>query len=257
MKSNKLFTIILLLSFMLLMSCSKDDGNPAEPGAGNNTGNTNNSGQPMPSIAQSGDGVLATISYEFSTVPGFPAAALTMGFAQFGNGVDAGNVSVNSNSLGKTSQGSTTFYISPSPSNPTQTLTGVNFDGSNHNWQVGGSGNVSQFNGSVSSPTNFSVSSPANNASVSKANGINVSWNNSSASSRVLVVLAPVDNSGSYYSSDVNDSGSHTIASADLSGFSGQCMLQVVKYTYNSASSGGKTYYLVAEIVKSLTITLN
>lgn len=257
MKSYRLFITILLLSFTLLMSCSKDDSNPTEPGDGENNGNTNNSGQPIPTVAQSGDGVLATISYEFQTAPGFPAATLTMGFAQFGNGVEGGNVSVNSNSLGKASQNGTTFYISPSPSNPTQSLTGVNFDGSNHNWQVSGSGNVSQINGSVSSPTNFTVSSPASNTTISKSSGITVNWNNTSANSQVLIVLAPINNSGSYYSAETNDNGNYTIASGDLSSFSGECLLQVVKFNYNTASSGGKTYYLIAEIVKSVTITVN
>ena len=257
MNINKLLLASILLSFFLLMSCSSDDSNPTEPDNGTPQQNSNPSGQPLPSMAQGGDGILATISYEFQSAPGFPAVGLKMGFAQFGSGVDGGTVSVNSNSLGKTTASGTTFYISPSPSNPTQTLTGISFDGSNHSWQVSGSGDVAQMSGSVVSPTNFSVSSPANNASVNKANGINVAWSNSSASSRILVVLAAIDNSGNYYYADIDDTGSYTIPASDIGGFSGQCMLQVVKYNYNSVSAGGKTYYLVSEIVKSVTVTVN
>lgn len=257
MKSKKLLFPIIFLSFFFLFACSEED-NPTEPNdTGNGNATTNNSGQPIPSMAQSGDGVLATISYEFQTAAGFPPVGIIMGFAQFGGGIDAGNVTVNGNALGKTTQSGTTFYVTPSPSNPTQSLSGVNFDGSNHNWEVSGSGDVPQISGSVASPTNFSVSSPANNSTVSKANGVNVNWNNTSSNSRVLVVLAQLDNSGNYYSADVDDNGSHTIAAADISGFSGQSMLQVVKYNYASASAGGKTYYMVSEIVKSVTITVN
>jgi len=45
MKSYRLSITILLLSFTLLMSCSKDDSNPTEPDNGENNGNSNNSGQ--------------------------------------------------------------------------------------------------------------------------------------------------------------------------------------------------------------------
>ncbi len=257
MKSYKLFSTIFLLSFFLLISCSSDDGNPTEPSGGDNQGTTNLSGQPLPGVATSADGVLATINYEFQAIPGFPAVALTMGFAQFGGGVDAGTVMVNSNSLGKTSQGGTTFYISPSPTNPTESLNGISFNGSNHSWQVSGAGDVPQFSGSVVSPSSFTLSAPANNAAVSKANGVNISWNNTNGNTKVLIVLVSVSNSGQYYSTEVNDNGSFTIPSSEISSFSGECLLQVVKYNYNSANAGGKTYYMISEIVKSVTITLN
>ena len=259
MRLRKFAPFLLLFTILFLASCSEEDSptEPTDTGNGSGQGTTNNSGQPIPSMAQSGDGVLATISYEFQTVPGLPSASISMGFAQFGSGIDGGDVSVNGNSLGKTSQSGTTFYITPSPSNPTQSLSGVSFDGSNHSWQVSGNGDVPQVNGSVASPNSFSVSGPANNASITKSNGVDVSWTNTSANSRVLVVLVDIDNSGNYYAADVDDNGNHTIASGDISSFSGECMLQVVKYNYNTASAGGKTYYLISEIVKSTTITLN
>ncbi|MCZ7604018.1 MAG: hypothetical protein QY331_06490 [Melioribacteraceae bacterium] len=258
MKLSKIVLIMMLFSMFLLISCNKEDGSPTEPEDGGGSGNTNASGQPMPDFGGNSDGVLATINYEFQTMPGFPAAQLSMAFAQFGTGIDGGNVSVNGNSLGKTSQGSTTFYMTPSPSNPTQTLTGVSFDGSNHNWQVSGNGSVPQMSGGVQSPSNFSLTGPANNATVSKSGGINITWSNASNNSNVLVVLAALDNSGSYYAAEgLSDNGSYTIPAGDISGISGQAMLQVVKYNYAPVSAGGKTYYAVAEVVKSVTITVN
>lgn len=258
MKLSKIVLIMMLISVVLLTSCSKDDENPTEPDNGGTQGNTNNSGQPMPAFADNSAGVMATISYEFEAAPGLPAVQLSLAFAQFENGTDAGNVSVNNNALGKTSQGGTTFYIVPSPTNPTQTLSGVSFDGSNHSWTVSGAGSVPQLNGSVASPSNFSVSSPANNSSVNKAGDLTVNWTNTSANSRVLIVLAALDNSGQYYAEeDLNDSGSFTIPSSELSSFSGDAMLQVVKYNYSSVNSGGSDYYIISEIVKSITIKIN
>lgn len=260
MKASKIIFFLILVTALFLTSCKEDSSNPTEPenGNGGTSGTSNPSGQPVPNMAGDSDGVLATINYEFETMPGFPAAALNMAFAQFGQGVDGGSVSVNSNTVGKTSQGGTTFYISPSPSNPTATLNGVNFDGSNHNWSVSGNGEVPAINGSVASPRNFSLTVPANNASVSKSGDLTITWNNSSSSSKVLVVLAAINNSGQYYAAEeLNDTGSFTIAASDMSGFSGDCMLQVVKYNYSSVSAGGKNYYLISEIVKSVTLKVN
>lgn len=256
MKVQKIFIFLLMFSILFLASCSKDE-NPTEPGDGGTQGTTNKSGQPMPAFANDAAGVMATINYEFQTAPGFPAANISLAFAQFGDGADAGNVSVNGNAIGKTTQSSTTFYVVPSPSSPTQTLSGVNFNGSNHSWQVSGGNGIPSMNGSVNSPSNFSLSSPANNASVNKSSGLNVTWTNTS-SSRVLVLLAAINSSNQYYAKDdLDDNGSFTIPSSELSSFSGDAMLQVVKYNYSGVSAGGSDYYVISEIVKSVTVKIN
>lgn len=258
MKLYRTMFLLVVFAALLLTSCNKDDSNPVEPNGNGGGSNTNPSGQPIPAISGSSDGVMATISYEMETLPGFPAAAISLGFAQFGQGVDAGNVTVNGNTLGKTTQGGSTFYITPSPSNPTQMLTGVSFDGSNHSWQVSGGNGIQAINGSVQSPRSFTVSNPTNNATVSKASGINVNWNNSSSSSRVLIVLAPLNNSNQYYTAeDLADNGNFTIPAGDINNFSGDAMLQVVKYNYSDVSTGGKNYYIISEVVKSVMIKIN
>lgn len=256
MRLQKIPILLLLFSTLFLASCSKDEDSPTEPGE--TSGTTNKSGQPMPTFGEDAAGVMATISYEYQVSPSLPAATLKLAFAQFGSGVEGGNVSVNGNALGKTTQSNTTFYIVPSPDNPTQQLSGVEFNGSNHSWQVSGSGSVPQLSGNVSSPSSFSLSSPANNSTVSKSNDLNIKWTNTSANSRVLIVLAAMNSSNQYYAAeDLNDSGSFTISSSDLSGFSGDAMLQVVKYNYSGVSVGGDDYYIISEIVKSVTIAIN
>ncbi len=259
MKSLKLFYTLLIAVLIGLSSCSKDESNPVDPTNPGGTGLSGNaSGQPIPGAAANADGVMATISYEFQAVPGVPAVGLTMGFAQFGTGIDGGDVSVNGNTLGKTAASGSTFYMSPSATNPTQSLTGVSFDGSSHNWNVTGGNGIPQFSGSVPSPRPFNLTAPANNATVSKANGINVTWDNPTSNSKALVLLASTTNSSQVYvADDLADNGSHTIPASSLTNISGSALLQVVKYTYNNASAGGKNYYMISEIVKSVTVTVN
>ncbi len=259
MKSIKLFYTLLIVALIGLSSCSKDENNPVNSnnnGGGNSLSNP--SGQPIPGLAGNADGVLVTIGYEIQTAPGFPGVSISMGFASFGTGVDAGDVSVNGNTLGKTTESGSTFYLTPSPTNPTQTISGVNFDGSNHNWTVAGGNGIPQFSGSVQSPASFGLTAPANNATVSKASGINVTWNNTSSGAKVLVMLVSTTNSSQVYVvEDIADNGSHTIPASSLTNVSGSALLQVVKYRYNSATAGGKSYYMISEVVNNALITIN
>lgn len=262
MKSNKLIFLLILFTALALTACSGED-NPVTPGDGGGDGggdtsqNTNASGQPTPTFENS-SGLMATISYETETVPGFPSAQLTIAYAQFGSGVNAGNVSVNSNSLGTITQSGNTYYMVPSQSNPTQQLTNVNFNGSAHSWTVAGANGVPALSGEVTSPSNYSLTAPENGATVSSSGGIEVNWNNSGSGSKVLIVLAKVDNSNTYKAyQNLDDSGSYTIPSGDLGDFSGETMLQVVKYNTAAVSQGGSDYHIVSEIVKQAVITVN
>ncbi|GAB4139470.1 MAG: hypothetical protein Fur0015_10330 [Ignavibacteriales bacterium] len=256
---NKIKSLLgLFLIVLLLASCSDKKNNPTEP---DNTNNAiqNKSGQPIPAFEGTNvNGVMATIGYEFATLPTLPPVSLTMGFAQFGDkGVDAGTVMVNESTLGKISQSGSTYYISPSPTNPTGTLDNVYFNGSMHNWTVAGGNGVPALSGGVQSPISFNITAPASNATVSAASGLTVSWNGGS-SAKVLVYLISLSSSGkAVFSQDLSDDGSHTFSASELSGITGQVMIQVVKYHYNEIASGGKSYYAVAEIVKSVNATLN
>lgn len=257
MKSHiKLFLILVLIS-LLSIGCNKEDS-PTDPTNGGNTsGNTNPTGQPIPEIADpDANGIMVTIGYSFSTLPGLPSVDLNMAFASFGDDVDAGQVVVNGNELGKTTNEGSTFYMAPDfINNPTGTLSNVTFNGSQHSWTVSGGNGIPAMQGAVVSPSQFSISSPANNASVSKANGINVSWTGSS-NARVIIVLASESGSDFYYSGELADNGSYTIPASELGSISGSSMLQVVKYHYADVNASGKNYYIISEIVKSNTITV-
>ncbi|RMD98584.1 MAG: hypothetical protein D6814_07240 [Calditrichaeota bacterium] len=254
---RSIFFVLLGLSLAFLVSCSKN--NPTEPsGQEAQQVLSNASGQPIPTVADNVFGVLATINFELQSIPGIPAVGIAMGFAQFGDGLDAGTVSVNAKELGKTTQTGKTIYITPSPSNPTQSLDGLSFDGSEHKWNVSGGNGVSKFSTAVKSPKSFSVTAPTGNATVDKSKGIIVSWNNSSPGSKVLIALVSQNNPEKLYiSENLDDNGSFTIPASKISGMSGQSLLEIVKFNYNLVDSGGKTYAVISEIVKTLTITLN
>lgn len=254
-----LIFILTLSTLAFISACSKDDS-PTEPE--NNGGSneySNPSGQPTPNFASDPNygGLMATINYEFQTLPGFPPANLALAFAQFGEGTDGGDVVVNQNTLGKNQIEGRAFYLVPSLSNPTQVLSNVNFNGSAHSWTVAGVNEISSINGSVSSARTFSLTSPANDAVITASNGINITWNGGT-SSRVLVVLASTSGGNNYVAfEDLDDDGSHTIAANELGEIHGGALLQVVKYNYSSVNAGGKNYYIISEVVRSASITLN
>ncbi|NUN10956.1 MAG: hypothetical protein HUU54_17405 [Ignavibacteriaceae bacterium] len=250
------FIIVLLVSGLTFLGCEKEESNPT--GGGGNNNNTNPSGQPMPSFdtLANYNGTLATIYYS-TTIMGF-SVDQAMAFASFGtNGVDAGTVSVNGNNIPATAAGSSTYYMIPSAANPTQTLSGVNFNGSNHTWSIGGSANVSAFNASVTSVSNFNVTYPVSTTTHSKSSSLAVNWNNGNSNNKVMIVLTGTSGTGTYMSAELSDNGSYTIPSSSLSGFSGQVLMQVVKYRYSVAASGGKSYVLISEVVKQVTFTIN
>lgn len=254
-KFLKTFLVLIVIS-LLAIGCKEED-NPTDPGNGDNNSNSNPTGQPIPEFGDpDGNGLMATIGYSFATMPGLPSVDLNMAFATFGDGVDAGQVEVNGNELGKTTSEGSTFYMAPDfMNNPTATLSGVNFNGSQHSWIVSGGNGIPAMSGSTVSPSQFNITAPANNATVSKGSGIAVNWTGSS-NARVLIVLASQSGSGYYISSELNDSGSYTIPASELGSISGQSLLQVVKYHYADVSASGKNYYIITEIVKSNTITV-
>ncbi|RMH72765.1 MAG: hypothetical protein D6675_03895 [Gemmatimonadetes bacterium] len=252
-----LWVLLLTISLSIFaVGCDSDDG--GGDGGGNNGGTpSNQTGQPLPDLGVTDyGGMMATISYSMN-VGGFPVA-MTMAYATFGDGgVDAGDVSVNSNMLGKMTQDGYTYYMIPDPQNPLQQLTGVNFDGSDHSWTVSGGSGVPSFSGSVSSPSAFNVTQPVANATVNKSAGLQIAWTNTSNDNNVMITLLDMDGDAQYFSPvNLADDGSHTISAGDMSDISGEAMLQVVKYRYNVVDQGGKSYPIIAEIVTSVTVTV-
>ena len=252
----KLKLILLLVITTLFIGCKKDDS-PTSPTGNTNTGG-NQSGQPIPGFTDSAsvNGVMATIAYEVSTIPGMPAVQMVMAFATFGdNGVDAGEVKVNNNVIGKITSSGSTYYMVPNPSNPTQTISNVNFNGSTHNWTVVGGSGIPALTGGVTSPSTFNITSPAANATITKSSGIQVTWNGGT-SSKVMIVLASTTGNGYFTTEELTDNGTYTIPASQLANISRQALLQVVKYRYAEVTSGGKSYFMIAEIVKNITVTI-
>lgn len=253
---KKKLLLIALPLLLMLAGCKKNVDNPTEPEISNSS---NPTGQPMPSFVEQPDynGAMATIQYSMaSPIAGLPSVSMSMAFASFGAGVDAGAVKVNTNILAKLSSGGKTYYISPDPNNPLANVT-LGWGNSDHTWNVAGGSTVPAITGSVKSPSDFSLISPVAGATVTKTNGIQVKWS-SSSSAKVLVQLVSVSQSASVkVYQELADNGSFTIPSSDISGFNGDCLLYVVKYTYASTTASGKIYYMVSEIVKNLTIKVN
>lgn len=252
---KKYFLLVLPLVIALsIVGCNKSD-NPTEPE--NSSGPS--AGQPMPTFENSADygGTLATIQYSMnSPVAGFPAIQTTLVFGILGKGIDGGALTVNNNTIGKLTQGGSTFYIAPNPSNPTQTVSGINFNGSSHNFAVSGAGAIPSFSGTVNSPASFNVTAPVSNATVNKSSNLQVTWGGGSSSKVLVQVINTSDSKVKSYQ-ELNDSGSYSIPAADLASFSGDCMVYVVKYNYNVVTGGGKKYYLISEIVKNVVIKIN
>lgn len=253
---TKITRLLLLMILVLNFSSCKNEDNPTEPNQQSNT--TNPTGQPIPNFANQQDvnGVMAAVRYSQISLVGFPAVETDIAFAMFGNGIDAGSVSVNGTSLGKINQGGKILYMVPDPSNPMQFLS-LSWNGSNHSWNVSGGNGIPSLTGSVKSPNDFSIIQPSANSAVSKANGIQIKWSNTSSTSKILVQITGVNSSQSKFYEELSDNGSYTIPTSDLSSFNGDCMLFVVRYTYNYTTSGGKKYYFVSEIVKSVNIKVN
>lgn len=254
MHMSKLLSILALFLILIFSGCKKSD-TPTEPTTENAS---NPTGQPMPSFSDQQDlgGVMATINYSMaSPIPGLPSVSTSLAFATFGNGIDAGSINVNSNSVGALSQQGKTYYLAPNPSSPL-TQVSLNWNGTNHTWNVAGGNGIPAISGSVKSPIDFTLSSPASSSSITKSGGIQAKWTNAS-SSRVLIQLVSISNSAlvKVYQ-DQPDNGSFTIPSSDLSSFNGDCLLFIVKYNYNIVTVSGKKYVLVSEIVKNIAIKL-
>ena len=251
-----LFYICFLFLPLFITTCNKEDS-PTESTdeqeillAGT---------QPIPDFRNQANfnGLMGAVSYDFSQMGDIPIN-IPMAFAVFGQGVDAGTITVNGNQLIKGMEAGQVYYSAPSPANPTQFPSNLDFNNSVHNWTVSGGSGIPSISGNLTSPSAFSVTSPEPNASVSRSAQLQVRWSNSS-SARVLIILQSQSGSKFYLAQDQPDSGQHIIGTDNLSGFPpGNAILYVIKYTYKGiTASDGKVYVLMAEIVKTSTIILN
>ncbi len=258
MKKSFLFFVTAFLAVSLFfVGCKKDNNNPTD--SNNNTTPTTEPKQPMPTFGGTVDGVVAAI--QFSTTYYGITVEEDMGFATFGNGTDAGAVTVNGKSIAKITSGSTVYYnsfASTDPLNPPTSLD-LNWNGGNHAWSVAGAGNTPVFTIDVTSPTTYTLSNPTATTVAPKTSNLTVTWSGAYGSSldSVMIVLVPMSGSGTTFTATTtNKTGSYSIPSNSLSGFSGDALLEVVKYRYAMKTVSGKTYVGVAEIVNTVTFKI-
>jgi hypothetical protein len=254
---KKLLTQASYLIFAsLIFSCSS-----ATDSGGGNGDESNQSGQPMPSVNNveglEFGGILSTILFEFETVPNFPPVQFAMGYAWFGSGDKAGDVAINEQPLSAESSSGSTWYTSFSQTSPSS-LSNVSFNGSKHSWGITGSGDVPAFDIEVVSPSSFTLISPTS-GEVDKSNGISLSWTGGyfGATDSMLVMVVDLSNSKTVVKQGLPNNGSYLIPAEELSSISGEAMIQVVKYRYNIYTTDRKFYQAIAEIVKQVTVTIN
>ncbi len=252
----RLFLIIAL--FSALWGC---DSSTAPKDDNSSVQEVNQSGQPIPLSSGSSElefgGVMASISFQFQTVPGFPAAEFVMGYAYFNHGSDAGEVKINNQALKSEGSSGSSWYTSFSQTSPSS-LQDVNFNGTQHNWTVSGKGDIPALNASVTSPLKFNLTSPLTGATITKSSGMNITWSGGSAQSAdsMLVMLLDLSNSKTILEQGLPNNGQYTIDSGKLKDFSGDAFLQVVKYRYSITETGNFYYSAVAEIVNQASIII-
>jgi len=262
MKKSFLFFATAFLAVSLFFAgCKKEDSTPTTPP---DTTPTKKTDQPIPEFGGAVDGVVAAIQFSYN-LPGVPAPyniiSMDMGFANFGDGTDAGTVTVNGEAIAKITSGSTIYYnsfASTDPLNPPTSLD-LNWNGSTHAWSVAGAGSTPAFTINVTSPSSFTISNPTSSTVASKTSNLTVTWSGANASSAdsVMIFLLPLSGTGTTFTTTTtNRTGSYTIPSSQLSAISGDAMLEIVKYRYATTTVSSKTYVGVAEIVNTVSFKI-
>jgi len=250
-KSFLFFATAFLAVSLFFVGCKKSNSNPTDQ-TDNTAPTTPSSGQPMPTFSGTVDGFVAAI--QFSATYYGVTVIQDMGFANFGKGTDAGTVTLGGQTISKITSGSTVYYNSYASVPPTSL--DLNWNGSNHSWSVSGAGTTPAFTLDVPSPNAFTLSNPTASTVAPKTSNLTVTWSGAYGSSvdSVMIILVPMSGSGTTFTATTtNKTGSYTIPSSSLSGFSGDTMLELVKYRYAMKTVSGKTYVGVAEIVNTVT----
>lgn len=243
---------------LLIQSCNLLEDNPIN--SGDDPVIEKILSQPLPSFSQvtNLNGIMATIQFSH-TIQQDLKVDYVLGYAQFGSPtVDAGAVLVNGTALPLKKQGSFVYYNSFNPLSPSN-LFGVVFNGSNHSWSVSGKNGIPALAESIESPKSFSLTLPESGKTYQKANGLQVKWDTGNSTSADLFMLFVTQAGGDvtpYSNPSITNNGSFTVPSASLSQFSGEVLVQLVKYRYSVKNVDSKNYVLCAEIVKSVNCNL-
>lgn len=183
---------------------------------------------------------------------------MDIGFAYFETGADAGTVTVNGRPINKKTEGSSVYSTSIYSTNPSSSLD-LYWNRAIHGWNVSGAGNLPGFTLDVSSPTTFIVRTPQALSLISKSSALDVTWTGASAASpdSMMIVLVPVSGGGTTYTATAsNIVGSYSIAASHLSGYSGDVLLEIVKYRYAMKTVNSKTFVGISEIVNTVNFKI-
>ncbi|MGE3801017.1 MAG: hypothetical protein AB7H80_08360 [Candidatus Kapaibacterium sp.] len=243
----------MAISLLLISSC-KDAPNEPTP----QERYANSSGQPLPDISDIDNigGVLGTylIKQNFGI-------SIEQAFAQFGTtGLDAGEVSLNGYPLTQQLVNGSVIYSSSGSSTPTIDIPGVVFDGSDHEFTVVGSSDVPAVTVSVPGANDFLLLKPLLASQINRADGLDIQWTGGSASSdeRMLISISSTasNQTTTFISKDVPNSGSYSFSTADLGNISGTVVLNVAKYRMGTVDVSGKTYVALSEVIFARAISI-
>jgi hypothetical protein len=253
MKSFKITIFALALVSGLVSSCKKDSTTEPTP-----TPTPTPTVNTTPNITGA-DGVLAAVQTKSVqtiggfTIPIYIGTGVGVFWSTPNSYLDAGTISLNSNSLTKGSNNAYSFQ--PGTTNPT----GIDFSANSYNvsWNVSGnSGNgipaISrtitmgfpdidsvQSSATISHSADFTLQCP----SVSNADSVMFFIAGSSAT--LTYTAGPGVNSHTFSASQMGTLGT------------GTCILEIVPYNYTSFTEGGKSIYYINETAVTKMVTVN
>jgi len=251
-KSQENYNSMKKIGFLLVVSvffwaCIKDPLN------NNNNNNNSSSTPPTPNVCPSADGALFAVKSitKQDVGMGFPATTITLGtgvgfFSSNGisgsniNRVSAGTVKLNSTEMDYMGE---TYIATASASDPT----GIDFS-NGVTWDVSGDNGFGAF---THSPTNAfpTVSEITSGDVVSKSSGYTLTCNTVTSADSVLFLVGEVSKTLA------GNATSCTFSSSDLSSVDeGTTFVQIVPYTFSSATVGGKTICFGKEMVQQLSV---
>jgi len=256
MRKLNLLSLALIIGLFFGCSDSSSSGNSGDA-------DLNQSGQPMPTFGADSDadigGVMATrqFNYEIPNSPiALPPIEIKMGFASFANQADAGAVSINNIDIPRNNKMYNTFDFSATTTDFSSLSLDVDFNGSQHSWNVAGKGSIPQINLSVASPSTFSFYSPSEASTVSKSDDLQIGWTKGVNSAQDSMLVLFISGKVTYIKQGLANTGSHTIPASELSNAGSSAIIQVVKYRTNTAIVDEKLYIAVSEIVTIRNIIL-
>ena len=182
--------------------------------------------------------------------PGADPTESVFVFGDFGqNGVDAGTLTVNGDSVAQTVNHN--GIVSYNSSNSAQTFPNLKFDGSTHTVAVSGAGSIPAVSMIVKSPEDFIVTAPASGPVFDRTEDLNVTWTGGSASATdsISISLSPDGNNvNAYIVPALPNNGNFTIPATELEPFGDTVVVVISKYRRASTTTNGKSFTATSEV---------